>query len=354
MVNVNKSQIIISLIIIAVALGITYLYKKPQVKTIATNMTRSILQQNNQESQINENPLSIAFMRKKSYLGSGLTIEKTLSSGSSYNQYIASYQSDGLKIYALLTVPQGERPTNGWPVIIFNHGYIPPEQYKTTERYTAYVDSFARNGYIVFKPDYRGNGNSEGQPEGAYYSPSYATDVLNALATLKHYKDANPEKIGMWGHSLGGNIVLRDIVVNTKDIKAAVIWGGVVGSYDDLMNNWQRKVSYQPPPRELALRNNYRKRITDMYGTPEENPQFWHAIDPTYYLSDVTAPIQLHTGGSDEEVPVAFSQNLKEKLEKAGKTVEYYNYPLGDHNISSPNFELAMQRSIDFFNRYLK
>jgi dipeptidyl aminopeptidase/acylaminoacyl peptidase len=254
----------------------------------------------------------------------------------------------------LLTVPTGQKPDKGWPVIIFNHGYIPPDTYKTTERYVAYVNAFAQHGYIVFKPDYRGNGNSEGQPEGAYYSPAYAIDVLNAVTTLKNYPDANPDKIGMWGHSMGGNITLRDIVVNSKDIKVAVIWGGVVGTYNDIMNNWQHNVSYQPPATELAQRNNYRQQLTATYGTPQSNPIFWNAIDPTFYLSDITIPIQLHTGGSDEEVPVAFSTSLRDKLEQAGKTVEYYNYPGGDHNIASPNFELAMQRSIAFFDTYLK
>lgn len=293
-------------------------------------------------------------MRQRNYPGSDITIEQTLSDGINYKQYIASYKSDGLKIYALLTVPIGDRPKSGWPVVIFNHGYIPPETYQTTERYVAYVAGFARNGYIVFKPDYRGNGKSEGQPEGAYYSPAYAIDVLNAVYSMQKYPGANPDKIGMWGHSLGGNITLRDLVVDTKNIKAAVIWGGVVGSYEDLMNNWQRRVAYQPPQRELALRNNYRKRITDTYGTPQSNPGFWQSVDPTYFLSDITAPIQLHVGSDDEEVPTAFSQSLFDKLKKLGKTVEYYNYPGGDHNISSPNFEIAIKRSIDFFDKYLK
>ncbi len=303
---------------------------------------------------ISDHPLAIAAMRQKSYLGSELTIEQTLVNGSNYRQYIASYISDGLKIYGLLTVPIGDKPANGWPVIIFNHGYIPPDQYRTTERYVAYVDAFARNGYIVFKSDYRGNGNSQGQPEGAYYSPAYAADVLNALATLKNYPDANPQKIGMWGHSMGGNITLRDIVITTKDIKAAVIWGGVVGSYYDLANNWQRRVSFRPSARELAYRNSGRQQLISMYGSPATSSAFWKSIDPTAHLSDITTPIQLHTGGSDEEVPPDFSLHLKEKLTSLGKTVEYYNYPGGDHNISSPNFEVAMSRSVNFFNKYLK
>lgn len=300
------------------------------------------------------NPLTIEAMRKKDYPGSELVIEEIFSDGFDYYQYVASYKSDGFKIYGLLTVPAAEKPKNGWPVIIFNHGYIPPKQYRTTERYGAYVDAFATAGYIVFKPDYRGNGNSEGQPEGAYYSTAYATDVLNALSSIKKYKDADPERVGMWGHSMGGNIALRGLVVRPKDIKAAVIWGGVVGTYNDLMNNWQRKVPYNPPPNELAQRNRSRANLIAKYGTPKSNPEFWQSIDPNFYLSDITAPAQLHTGTEDEEVPEAFSQGLFDRMKKLKKTVEIYSYPGGDHNITEPNFSVAMNRSVEFFDNYLK
>lgn len=76
----------------------------------------------------------------------------------------------------MLTVPQGEKPKTGWPVVIFDHGYIPPVEYRRTERGVAYTDAFSKNGYIVFKSDYRGHGSSEGNLEGAYYSPAYTID----------------------------------------------------------------------------------------------------------------------------------------------------------------------------------
>jgi dipeptidyl aminopeptidase/acylaminoacyl peptidase len=305
-------------------------------------------------SGTNLNPLSIEAMRHKNYPGSKITIEQTLPDMPDYKQYIASYLSDGLKIYGLLTIPMGTPPKGGFPAIIFNHGYIPPEQYVTTERYVAYVDGFAKNGYIVFKPDYRGNGNSEGQLEGAYYSPAYTDDVLNALASIKQYSGVNPAKIGMWGHSMGGNITLRSLVVNTKDIKAAVIWGGVVGSYNNLLNNWHRAAPFVPSARELTLRNRGRQSLISKYGTPVQNPAFWNTIDPTAFINDINAPVQLDAGGADEEVPVAFSQSLYAKLKAAGKTAEFYTYPGADHNISGPGFDLAMQRSVAFFDKYLK
>lgn len=198
----------------------------------------------------------------------------------------------------------------------------------------------------------RGNGNSEGQPEGAYYSPAYAIDVENAISSVKKLKDANPERIGMWGHSLGGNITLRALVIG-KDIKAAVIWAGVVGTYDDLTNRWRRSAPFQLSQREQFSKRPGRQDLIDKYGTLDQNPQFWQSIDPRFFLKDISAPIQLHHGLADQTVPWEFSQGLKNDLEKQGKIVEYYTYEGADHNLSGP-FNIAMQRSVDFFNKYLK
>lgn len=59
-------------------------------------------------------------------------------------------------------------------------------------------------------------------------------DVLNAVASLKAHQDADPNRIGMWGHSLGGQLTLRAMVVS-KNIRAGVVWGGVVAPYPDII-----------------------------------------------------------------------------------------------------------------------
>lgn len=296
-------------------------------------------------------PLMVEVMRQQNYPGSQVVIEERLAPGANYHRYLAAYHSEGNRIFALLTVPQGEKPASGWPVVIFNHGYIPPEQYRTTERYVAYVDAFARNGYIVFRSDYRGHGSSEGEANGGYGSPDYTVDVLNAVASIKQYPDADPARIGMWGHSMGGHITLRAMVVS-DDIKAGVIWAGVVGSYPDLLARWRRP-NDTPPPDIPARARRWRQELTEKYGAPEENPDFWAAISPNSYLADLSGPIQLHHGTADASVPLEFSETLNQQIQLVGGTVEYYSYSGDNHNLSG-NLGAALTRSVAFFDKYLK
>jgi uncharacterized protein len=216
-------------------------------------------------------PMNILAMRQTPYPGSEIVIEETLERGTNYSRYIASYRSEGLKIYALLTIPDGEMPPGGWPSIVFNHGYIPPAQYRTTERYIAYVDWLARSGYIVFRIDYRGHDRSEGAARGAYSDPGYTNDVLNAVGALKQYPLAHPERIGMWGHSMGGYLTLRSMVIS-PDIKAGVIWAGVVASYPDLLTHWRRAPGPTPTPSSTGARG-WRTGWVEQFGSPDENPE---------------------------------------------------------------------------------
>ena len=296
------------------------------------------------------NPLEIEVMREQEYPGSDIVIEQTLAPGANYQRYYVSYLSEGNKIYALLTVPNGVVPETGWPVVIFNHGYIAPEVYRTTERYIAYVDGFARNGYIVLRSDYRGHASSEGEATGGYGSPAYTVDVLNAVASVKKYPAADPDRMGMWGHSMGGQITLRSMVV-TDDIKAGVIWAGVVGSYPDILYNWRRSPAYTfvPPRTQRPWRDEY----IEAYGTPEENPEFWASISPNTYVADLSGPIQLHHGTNDGSVPFEFSVWLDEQIQAVGGVSEIYMYEGDDHNLAG-YFNTAMSRSIAFFDKYVK
>lgn len=300
-------------------------------------------------------PLMISEMRKQSYPGSEIVIEETLRPAATYSRYVASYQSEGLKIRAYFTIPRGKKPASGWPVVVFNHGFIPPTVYRTTEKYIGYQDAFARNGYIVFRSDYRGHDKSEGNAAGGYGTPAYTVDVLNALSSVARHADADANRLAMWGHSMGGHITLRAMVVD-KRIKAGVIWAGVVASYADLLYNWRRRnppPTPTPDPNGLPQARRWRQEFVEKYGEPEKNPAFWDAISPITYASDASGPIQIHHGTNDASVPIEFSQSLADKLAAVNKTHEYFVYSGDDHNLSR-GIGLALRRSVAWLDKYVK
>jgi dipeptidyl aminopeptidase/acylaminoacyl peptidase len=286
-------------------------------------------------------PMAIESLRKLEYPGGDFVIEKTLANGTNYKQFIASYESEGLKIFGLLTVPFAPKPSSGFPAIVFVHGYIAPEKYSTTGSYPGYQATLAKAGFVTFKPDLRGHGQSEGEAIGAHFSEKYTIDTLNAIAYLKKYKEVDPNKLGYWGHSNGGETGLQ-VAVISKDIKAYSLWAGVVGNYVDELETYNDKISFMRGTNPLV----------EKYGLPSQNPEFWNQIDPYSYLSDIFAPIQLQHATGDKSVPIELSRSLRDALQKKGKKVEYVEYMGDDHNIGQ-NSSLAWRRAIEFFKANL-
>lgn len=295
--------------------------------------------------------LTIAALRERAIEGSEITIEQTLASGFNYAQYIASYLSEGFKIYGLLTVPLGDVPEGGFKAVVFNHGYILPSSYRTTERYVAYVDALARSGLVVFKIDLRGHGDSEGEAIGSYFSPTYTIDAISALKSLQTLPFVDPEGIGMWGHSMAGNLVLRAMLVEPQ-IRAGVIWAGAVYSYDDFVRYAITDTSFVRSEESPGTRRS--RQLFETYGRPDTSSPFWQAVSLTENIVHLNSPLQIHHALNDDVVNIGYSIDLAAVLRANNKFYEFYQYDGGGHNISSPYFDTAMLRTVLFFHEHLR
>lgn len=317
------------------------------------------------------NALTIPYLRERDY-ASELTIGDISEEESDYTAYLASYQADGLEINGLLSIPSGEMPEGGWPAVVFVHGYQYPPTYQTNGRaYGNYWRALAREGMAVFKIDLRGHGESEGRPSGAYYSADYVVDVLTAYEALQASELINSDKIGLWGHSMAGNILLRALAVK-PEIPATVIWAGAVYSYQDFaeygitdetyipMSPRPEAVASDTPSTEDGETNNTRQQsLRQLIREQDESvvnydSAFWRAMAPTNYLSEIKGAIEIHHAVDDETVNVGYSRDLAEMLDVAGNTYRYFEYPEGDHNLASPTFEKAMTETIEFYREYLE
>lgn len=303
-----------------------------------------------QQEQKDLDPYTIEALRQREYPYSDIVIERELGDQGVFKSYIVSYKSDGLKLYALMNVPDSPKPEGGFPVIILNHGFIEPTLYDTVNSYKSYMDQYSRQGFLVLKPDYRGHDKSAGEPVSAHISADYMVDVLNAVSAVKKYPDANPNKIGMWGHSMGGGITLRALAVS-KDIKAAALLAGVVASPTSFYNYWQQNIN---TPRVPSWIKENGDRTLNQFGTPDSNPDLWNAISPYTFISDFSAPVQIHHGTADTDVPIVFSEELNKALVDAGKPVEYFVYLNGDHNLAGAARSPVLSRTIDFFRNKMQ
>jgi len=276
-----------------------------------------------------------------------------------YESFIVSYLSEGEKVYSLLTIPKEETPIGGFPTIIFNHGYIPPKSYSTTGNYSSYVDFLASNGFVVMKIDMRGHGNSEGLAIGTYFGSSYTLDVISALKSLQKSEIVNPNRIGVWGHSMSGNLVLRTLLIS-DELKAGVIWAGAVYSYKDFSkyrisdNSFQRPQVFQSQtPHKNREASDEIVKFREDASLVDFSNEFWKAISLTENLEFLNSPLQIHHAINDDVVNVGYSRDLKTELEKNNKIFEYFEYQTGGHNITGVSFQQAMQRSVEFFKKNL-
>jgi dipeptidyl aminopeptidase/acylaminoacyl peptidase len=298
-------------------------------------------------------PFTIEGLRARQYDSGPIEIVQTLQVTDVFTRYRVAYPSDGLRVSAMLNVPKGSRsPGEKFPVIILNHGYVDPAAFPTGSYIRAEADYLARRGYLTLSPDYRGHAGSQGDTESSgpnvrgenTFRVGYAVDVLNLVNAVSTLRQADPSRIGMWGHSMGGGITLKVLTVDRgAKIKAAVLYGAMSG--DEAANlrhideMWRRGIFLQ---------------MTSIFGTPEDRPADYARISPITYLADIAAPVSIHHGTADNQVPPAWSKDLAQRLREAGKPVDYFEYTGAGHSFRDAAWVTFMQRVTAFFDRYVK
>lgn len=293
-----------------------------------TNIRENIASKNNPSANENSRTSFIEQLRQRKFTGGKIKIEETLAHNNLYTSYIFSYPSDNLKIYGMMNIPTGAGP---FPVIVLNHGYFNQSSFQSGDGTQTMADILASQGYVTLASDYRGFGKSENDSERSRgHNPNYAIDILNLVTSIKNLPKADSNRIGMWGHSMGGEVSLRTAEA-TDNVKAIVLWAPTSGRSSDNASFYGGRRSLSP--------TNY----------PDDG-----GTSPIDFLKYISSPISLHQGLSDTEVNPEWSKELNDALKKEGKTVEYFEYAGQDHNFRNLGWDLISERTVDFFDKYLK
>ncbi|HJZ05555.1 hypothetical protein A2634_00015 [Candidatus Amesbacteria bacterium RIFCSPHIGHO2_01_FULL_48_32] len=288
------------------------------------------------------NPYLITSMKARQY-SSEIKIENKVRQTSSFTSYKVSYTSDGLKQFALMNVPIGNPPASGWPVVIVNHGFIDPEIYSTENSYVNTSAYYAGVGFLVLKPDYRGHDNSEGGAEGLVSRINYAVDVLNLIAAIAKLDTADPGKVFLYGHSMGGDVALRVMEVCGTCVRAASLWAPAVADWPESFLYFSRKNQNPPDPKKAERHARRLKELQELFIEDQ-----YSQVSTFANVNLVKVPVIIHHATADQSVPYEWGQNLSAKFEENNIDYQFYSYQGDNHDIAA-NWSTALNRDIDLF-----
>jgi len=281
---------------------------------------------------------SIDYLRSRTYGGGQIEFLEVMAQNLYFTRYLMRFPSDGLNIYGFADIPNDEGPH---PVIIALHGYIDPSIYDTLDYTTHYADAIASAGYVVLHPNLRGYAPSD-QGDNLF-RVGMAIDVLNLIALVQSQsggtallRTALPDRIGMWGHSMGGGITTRVLTV-TDDIRAAVLYAAMSG---DEQKNYEAIYGWSGQTRGL-----------DELSVPAEA---LNRISPLYFFQNITAAVSIHHGTADATVPLDWSVFTCDQLTGLGKNVQCVYYQDMPHTFYGAGDEEFIQNTVQFFNQQLK
>jgi dipeptidyl aminopeptidase/acylaminoacyl peptidase len=314
-------------------------------------------------------PYTIEGLRQHEFQSGEIHIRETLDETEFYTSYLIDYPSDGLTITGVMQIPKGEGP---FPVVVMNHGFFSRSVFNSgdgTDRAAAFLNQY---GYITLASDYRSWGDSD--VGASFFYSGLVTDVINLIDAIPSIPEADPERVGIWGHSMGGGVTMKVLTIlgdvgagsPRPDVRAAVLYSTVSADDTDIINRWGmgcfgdiatgeqiigcNSSDIIPLDLPLNVQNAYRFAASDA-GALEK-------IAPFYNLGYVTVPIQIHYGTEDGQfisgTPPEWSVKLTRALRDAGKEVELYQYEGEGHSfIGEPWFEF-MRRTLRFFDANVK
>ena len=231
-----------------------------------------------------------------------------------------------------LTKPSPWQPQRRYPVVVHVYGG-PGAQRVRQETPPLVVRLFAQAGFGVFELDNRGSANRSKRFEDAIHGRlghAEVADQLAGVAFLRRQDWVDPDRIGIFGHSYGGYMVLMCLAQSHAFAAGAAV----------------------APVTDWTL---YDTHYAERYlGLPADNPQGYAASAVAPRVADIDAPLLLMHGMADDNVLFAHSLALMDALQAAGRPFELMTYPGAKHALQERSVAVhRYEHILEFFRRRL-
>ena len=257
-------------------------------------------------------PYYIESLRARPYPGGKLEIGDQMGRGDGYTKYHMTWPSGGQVMTGTISLPDGPGP---FPVVVVNHGFIPPERYWIGQDSGIFGDPMAAHGFISVAPNWPGYAGSGPAPNDI---PSLVGEVVTALdlvSSLSTLPQADMGRVAFVGHSNGGGISQIAMVVDPR-IKAVVLHGPISSDMSDNARKWW----VQRPDGVQGI------------GAPDANPEGYRHLSPRNYFETGQPPVLIIQGTSDHTIPAEWTNATYAALQQQGVESKLMLVPGADHD----------------------
>lgn len=252
-------------------------------------------------------------------------------------------ENEGLKLFGIFHRPHATPP---FPALLICHG-LGGHKAGKYRLYVTLAEQLCKAGFAVFRFDFRGSGDSEGDFSDMTIE-SEVSDAMVAFRYLKSRPDVDPKRVGLFGRSVGGMVGL--IAASRLGwVKSIGLWAPV---YDG--NPWyeqyQRLHSEDVPPehREERMRINGqvpgKEFFVELFGL--------HMDDNLKRLDSVP---MMHIHGDQDRIVTAYHADHYSKIRQHAKGLNrFICMENSDHDFTNAKErQEATATTIDWFSKTL-
>ncbi|MDR1339591.1 MAG: S9 family peptidase [Prevotellaceae bacterium] len=243
---------------------------------------------------------------------------------------------DGYDLYYRLIKPVGFDSTRKYPVIQYvyggPHSQLVQNDWKASSGlWEMYM---AQHGYVVFVMDNHGTSNRGRDFENVIHRQCGQREMIDQVKGVEFLKSkswVDADRIGVHGWSYGGFMTISLITSYPEIYKAAVAGGPVIDW------KWYEVM--------------YGERYMD---TPDENPDGYSKTSLINKAKDLKGKLLICHGLVDPVVLIEHSLSFVSECIKNNVQVDYFPYPLAEHNVGGRDRIHLMQKITNYFEDYLK
>ncbi len=249
--------------------------------------------------------------------------------------------TDGIPLKGILYYPYNYDPGKKYPLVLYIyekmsqtlHSYFPPI---SNHRFNA--TEYTSNGYAVLKPDivYK-----KGLP-----GPSSVNCIVPAVQKVIDMGVADPERIGLQGHSWGGYETAY--IVTQTNIFAAACAGAPVSNMTSAYGGIRWGTGF---PRTFQYETGQSRIGGDLW----DKPELYIENSPLFFADRVETPLLLMHGDEDGAVPWEQSIEYYLALRRLGKVSYFLQYNGEPHHLqqkkNQDDFTIKMW---EFYEHYLR